>query len=129
MSRHLSGDDPCGTLLMMTEPSQPITPADEAVAEPVMRSHRMLAPSEALEHQRRRQRQVLLVIRTLFLVLLVTVSLLPFVGTLTENQSFNFWDYIVAFLATFAFGAAVIFIDTAIPNKKLSAVFGIYLGI
>jgi hypothetical protein len=89
----------------------------------------MLAPSELLEQQRRRQRRALLAIRTLFLVLLVTVSLLPFVGTLTENQGFNFWDYIVAFLATFAFGAAVIFVDTAIPNKKLSSVFGIYLGI
>src|SRR5690606_37467722 len=68
-------------------------------------------------------------IRTLFLVLLVTVSLLPFVGTLTESNDFTFWDYLVAFFATFTFGTIVLLIDAAVPNKRLASVFGIYLGI
>lgn len=105
-----------------TQPEQPI--------EHALRPRRVASPSELLESQRRRQRLVLLVIRTLFLVLLVTVSLLPFVGSLTEPvEDFTIWQFVVPVLATFAFGAVVLLIDAALPNKRLSAIFGIYLGI
>lgn len=101
-----------------------------AVAAPALRPRRFTAPSELMEFQRRRQRLVLLAIRTLFLVLLVTVSLLPFVGALTETQDeFSFWDYAIPFLCTFAFGAVVVLIDAAMPNKRLASVFGVYLGL
>lgn len=89
-----------------------------------------LTPSEQAEADRRRQRVILLAIRMLFLVMLVTVSLLPFVGTITETQSEStFLSYIIPFAATFVFGVAVVLIDAATPNKRLATVFGIYLGI
>jgi uncharacterized protein YacL len=103
---------------------------DEAPETAPLRTRRFTPPSELAETERRRQRLFLLAVRTMFLVLLVTVSLLPFVGALTETQhEFSFWDYAIPFLATFAFGALVVLIDAAIPNKRLSAVFGIYLGL
>jgi uncharacterized protein YacL len=121
----------CGTLAVMSDGQSELVQGEETTAETTLRARRMLAPSEVAEHDRRRQRLVLLSIRTLFLVLLVTVSLLPFVGALTEDRSqeFNVWNFILPFLATFSFGAVVVFIDAAMPNKRLASVFGIYLGI
>ena len=121
----------CGTLAVMSDGQPELVQGEETTAETTLRARRMLAPSEVAEHDRRRQRLVLLSIRTLFLVLLVTVSLLPFVGALTEDRSqeFNVWNFVLPFLATFAFGAVVVFIDAAMPNKRLASVFGIYLGI
>jgi uncharacterized protein YacL len=57
--------------------------------------------------------------------------LLPFVGELTEDQGqeFSVWNFALPFLATFIFGAVVVFLDAAMPNKRLASVFGIYLGI
>lgn len=75
------------------------------------------------------QRLLLLTIRLLFLVLLVTVSLLPFVGQISEMESATLGTYIVPFILTLAFGIAVILIDVATPQKRLATVFGIYFGI
>ncbi len=89
-----------------------------------------LSPSTRLEQERRGKRLLLLTLRLLFLVLLVTVSLLPFVGTLTKDQAdFMFADYIGPLIATFAFGIVVLVIDASLPNKRLGTVFGVYLGI
>ncbi|MEM7230458.1 MAG: TRAM domain-containing protein, partial [Planctomycetota bacterium] len=66
-----------------------------------------------------------------YLILMVTVSLLPFVGELTNDADANLrvFDYIGTFLIVFVFGLAIILVDAATPNKRLSAVFGVYLGI
>lgn len=80
----------------------------------------------------RAQRILLLAIRLLFLVILVTVSLLPFVGAvsdLTDEEGGGFGTYIVPLILTLAFGLVVVVLDVATPNKKLAQVFGIYLGI
>lgn len=114
---------------MNQQNSSPEPPVDESFSQPPLRRRQAISPSDELEYERRRQRLVLLAIRTLFLVLLVTVSLLPFVGELTETEEFSFWDYIVPFVGTFLFGAIVVLIDAAIPTKRLASVFGIYLGI
>ena len=107
---------------------------EEAVPQPLaaadIRSQHFASPSEQLEADRRRQRFVLLAVRMLFLVMLVTVSLLPFVGNVTENQTEEgFWFYIVPFGLIFIFGVAVVLLDAATPNKRLATVFAIYLGI
>src|SRR5688572_26253959 len=97
---HLSGEVECGTLELMPNEQPVIVQGEESGAETRLRPRRMLAPSEVAEHDRRRQRLVLLSIRTLFLVLLVTVSLLPFVGALTEDRSqeFSVWNFALPFL-------------------------------
>jgi uncharacterized protein YacL len=89
-------------------------------------------PSVRAEQERRSQRILLLTIRLLFIVLLLTVSLLPFVGTITDpdvQSAPTFTDFLGPFLATVALGVVVILVDNATPNKRLSWVFGIYLGI
>ena len=74
---------------------------------------------------------MLLVVRLLYMVLLVTISMLPFVGTVSKQPEFEFAfeDYAGVFIATFAFGAVVLLIDSAIKNKRLTTVFGMYLGV
>jgi uncharacterized protein YacL len=117
---------------------QPSTPnansvaGDEASSIPteITQRERYLNPSEQAEIDRRRERIILLAIRMLFLVMLVTVSLLPFVGTITEAQTeATFWSYLIPFGITFVFGVAVVLIDASTPNKRLATVFGIYAGI
>jgi uncharacterized protein YacL len=78
---------------------------------------------------RQAQKRMLLAVRLIYMVLLVTIALLPFVGTVTDDATFSFRDYAGAFLVTFLFGAAVLVVDALTPNKKLASVFGIYLGI
>ena len=65
------------------------------------------------------------------MVLLVTVTLLPFVGEITNRseEGFSFWEVIGVFLATFTFGVVVLTIDALTPNKKIGTVFGVYLGV
>ncbi len=75
------------------------------------------------------QRFLLLIIRLLFLVLLVTVSLLPFVGQISDMEGATFGTYVLPFLLTLAFGIAIVLLDVATPNKRLASVFGIYFGI
>lgn len=99
--------------------------------EPALRTRRLLAPSDMAESQRQRQRIILMAVRAIFLALMVTVPLLPFVGALTrwEQEAFGFWDYMIPVIATFVLGAVVLLLDAATPNKRLASVFAIYLGI
>lgn len=114
---------------MSEQPSTQLHMQESVTAIEPARLH-YASPTERAEADRRRQRLVLLAIRMLFLVMLVTVSLLPFVGTITENQTeASFWLYAVPFGATFIFGIAVVLIDAATPNKRLATVFAMYAGI
>jgi len=78
---------------------------------------------------RQAQKRMLLAVRLIYMVLLVTVALLPFVGTVTADATFSFRDYAGAFLTTFLLGTAVLIVDALTPNKKLASVFGVYLGL
>jgi len=71
---------------------------------------------------------MLLVLRLVFLVLLVTMSLLPFVGEKPAEEE-GLVEIAGVVLATLAVGVIVVLADIATPNKRLSAVFGVYLGI
>ena len=113
-----------------TEPAPPTDPETPTPTPTPTRSRRFTTPSQLAERQERSQRLLLLTIRLLFLVLLVVVSLLPFVGTVTETQ--EQWDLIEFFgvgVATLAFGLVILIIDASMPNKRLASVFGVYLGI
>jgi uncharacterized protein YacL len=96
-----------------------------------VRPRRYAGFGDELEAQRRKQRFMLMAIRTVFLALMVTVPLLPFVGTLStvDVEAFGFWDYMTPVLVTFVFGTVVLLIDASTPNKRLASVFATYLGI
>ncbi len=87
------------------------------------------SPAKRAEHERRLQRFLMLALRMLFLVLLVTVSLLPFVGQITPSDSLNFGEYWIPFLATVLFGIVVLVLDAALPNRPLASIIAIYLGL
>src|SRR5947207_511468 len=115
---------------MMAEESSTQLALEEKPAAPSLRPRRYAGLTDEVEALKRRQRLLLLGVRTLYLVLLVSVALLPFVGTLTDTQAeVSVWGYVVPFLAMFMCGALVVIIDAATPNKKLASVFSIYLGL
>jgi uncharacterized protein YacL len=111
----------------MDEP-RPTPESDEPTVPPV-RQPRSVSPSELARTADRAQRRMLLGVRLLYMVMLATVALLPFVGSITKDQEFRVSDYIGVLIATFAFGAVILMLDAATPNKRLASVFGIYLGI
>src|SRR5207247_6476622 len=101
---------------------------EEEVGQPALRPRRYAGLADEVDAQRRRQRLVLMGVRTIFLALMVTVPLLPFVGALTrlEQEEFTFWNYFVPVMSTFLFGAVILIIDAATPHTRLASVFGIY---
>ena len=105
-------------------------PVPETGGEAPTRPRRFTTPFERVERERRSQRILLLTSRLLFLVLLVTISLLPFVGAVTETESdWGIAHFVGLALTTFAFGVVILIVDASLPNKRLATVFGVYLGI
>jgi len=105
-------------------------PAFEPTTEVPARPHRALTPSQLLEQQERTQRLFLLVIRLLFMVMLVTVTVLTVASE--EDQAaddFQFARVVGLFLAASAVGVIVLLVDAKTPNKRLTSMVGIYLGL
>ncbi|MCA9283874.1 MAG: hypothetical protein KDA22_01575 [Phycisphaerales bacterium] len=93
------------------------------------RSLRYDLPSVMAEQERQSRRLLLLVIRSVFIVLLVTVTVLTIASekeTINEFGWSTVWGLI---LAATAVGVIVLVVDTMTPNKRLSTVVGAYMGI
>jgi uncharacterized protein YacL len=71
---------------------------------------------------------LLLVVRLLFLVLLVSVSMLTIAGRAGATD-FQWQTLFGVLLASTAIGTIVIVVDVMTPSKRLSSVVGVYLGI
>ncbi|MHC4320473.1 MAG: hypothetical protein ACYS1B_18290, partial [Planctomycetota bacterium] len=92
-------------------------------------SPRFAPPSVVAEQERRSQKLLLLVVRLLFLVLLVTVTLLTAASAADRPEEFEFTTLIGLFIGTAAVGVIVLVMDARTPNKRLTSVVGVYLGI
>ena len=78
------------------------------------------------------KRLVILTIRLLFVTFMFTAAILPFIAGLeSASKPINqvVMDHIGPLVATIAFAAIVLVIDILTPNKRLSAVLGVYLGL
>lgn len=70
----------------------------------------------------------MLTVRSLFMVLLVTVTMLTVNGT-RDTDTFNFGTVLGLVAACSLVGLIVIVVDAMTPNKRLASVVGIYIGI
>ncbi len=104
-----------------SHPSAPVGPTPPAF--------RYSPPSIVAEQKRRGHRLLLLVVRLLFLVLLVTVSLLTVASQVEQPKQFAFGTVIGLFIVASAVGIIVLVVDAKTPNKRLTSVVGVYLGI
>ena len=86
-------------------------------------------PSDLAVTATRSQRLLLLVVRLLFLVLLVSISMLTIAGRASGPQEFQLQTFLGVLLASAAVGTIVIVLDAMTPNKRLSSVVGVYMGI
>ncbi len=78
------------------------------------------------------KRLVILTIRLLFVTFMFTAAILPFIAGLeSASKPINqvVMDHIGPLIATIAFASIVLVIDILTPNKRLSAVLGVYLGL
>lgn len=98
--------------------------------EPIQRRPlRYDLPSVMAEQERQSRRLILLVIRSVFIVLLVTVTILTIASekeAINDFGSGSMWGLI---LAATAVGVIVLVVDAMTPNKRLSTVVGAYIGI
>ncbi|MHC4966909.1 MAG: hypothetical protein ACYTGE_18655, partial [Planctomycetota bacterium] len=109
---------------------QDITPSGgDEPARNTTGSPRFAPPSVVAEQERRSQKLLLLVVRLLFLVLLVTVTLLTAASAADRPEEFEFTTLIGLFIGTAAVGVIVLVMDARTPNKRLTSVVGVYLGI
>ncbi len=90
-------------------------------------------PSPLMPSTRSTEKVLLRALPVLFLVLLAVVTLLPFVGQTTGGSGGGLvssrGEFIGLLLGVLAFGVLVVVFDSFTPNKRLSALFGVYLGI
>ena len=87
-----------------------------------------------LEQMRDRatKRLVILTIRLLFVTFMFTAAILPFIAGLNSSgQPIEqvIIDHLGPLISTIAFAVIVLIIDIITPNKRLSAVLGVYLGL
>ena len=86
-------------------------------------------PSVRAEQMKRSHKLLLLVVRLLFLVLLVTVTSLTVASRSDRPEEFEFTTLIGVFIGSVALGLIVLVVDAKTPNKRLTSVVGVYLGI
>ncbi|MFB3138250.1 MAG: hypothetical protein ACE10B_03415, partial [Phycisphaerales bacterium] len=111
-------------------PQQP-PPSGVDAAAVTREGHRSYEPPAILaKKQLRSEKLLLLVARLLFLVLLVTVTVLTIASAKGElPEEFDLTTVAGLFLASMAVGVIVLVVDAMTPNKRLTSVVGVYLGI
>ncbi len=110
----------------MTDPTEQ---APEATRAERPRAAGFAPPSVLAAEQRQSQKLLLLVVRLLFLVLLVTVTLLSVASRADRPEEFEFTTLVGLFIGATAVGVIVLVLDAKTPNKRLTSVVGVYLGI
>lgn len=115
----------------MTHEESPISDADLEAIKSLESRPRFAPPSVLAEQIKRGERLMLLVARLLFLVSLVTVTVLTFASAKKEGMpdEFDLTTVIGLFIVSTAVGAIVLFLDAVTPKKRLTSMVGIYLGI
>lgn len=108
-----------------------LEPGTDSPADTIDRQRRWLTPSERVHQEERSHRLILLATRLVFMVLLVTVTLLPFVGRITEtnNEVMRISNFLPTLIVMVGWGVLVLIIDAYTPKKSLATLFGVYLGV
>lgn len=94
-----------------------------------VRESRFVPPSAELRKELQSQKLLMLIVRLLFLVLLVVVSVAMLMSEGTRFEDFDYWTFSGGIVVAFAVGVFVLFLDSILPTKRLASVAGVYLGI
>lgn len=101
-----------------------VSPTDKPAPRPDIARYE--PASVRAEQEKRAEKLLLLVSRLLFLVLLVTVTVLTIAS---RPRQFDLLTVVGLFLAATAVGVIVLVVDAMTPNKRLTSVVGVYMGI
>ncbi len=118
-----AGADSHGRLDLLADPS------GDPLGDPARRQLRYDLPSVLAEKERQSSRLLLLVVRSVFFVLLVTVTVLTIASERDSVSEFGFSTVFGLIVAATAVGVIVLVIDAMTPNKRLSTVVGVYIGV
>jgi uncharacterized protein YacL len=105
-------------------------PATEVSTDPRPAPPPLDGPAPRLPESReaRSGRLLMLVIRSVFMILLVSVTLLT-VNSVRSTGEFTYSTMVGLIISTVAVGLLVLAVDALTPNKRLAGVVGIYLGV
>ena len=104
-------------------------PGAAALEQPSRRPLRYELPSVLAEQERQSRRLLLLVVRSVFFVLLMTVTVLTIASEREVVADFGWSTVFGLLLSAAAVGVIVLVVDTMTPNKRLSTVVGVYIGV
>lgn len=114
----------------MMPPQTPPADSERPPAPPHRLGPGYEPPSVLAEKERRSHRLLMIVMRLLFMVMLVTVTVLTIASTRdpTAPEEFDLSTVLGLFLAAIAVGVIVLVVDAKTPNKRLTSIVGVYLG-
>lgn len=104
-------------------PGDPFDP--EAGAAP---RRRIATSSELAQQAEQSERMLKVILRLVFIVLLVTVSVLTY-ASIGRPDEFGFSTIAIAVTTLFGVGLIVIVIDYLTPRKRIAPMIGVYIGI
>ncbi|HMN96672.1 MAG TPA: TRAM domain-containing protein [Phycisphaerales bacterium] len=107
----------------------PVVGRDGSDGESARRPLRYELPSVLAEQERQSRRLLLLVVRSIFIVLLVSVTVLTIASEKDAFTEFGWSTVVGLIVSAAAIGVIVLVIDAMTPNKRLSTVVGVYVGI
>ncbi len=119
----------------MDETSDHLEPAAAHRAEPdyghepeAAPLRRIPSPSELALQEAQSERMLKVILRLVFIVLLVTVSVLTY-ASIGRPDEFGFGTIAVAVTTLLSVGLIVIVIDYLTPRKRVAPMIGVYIGI
>lgn len=96
---------------------------------PTQREFAFEPPSIRTAKERQSQALLLRILRVLFLIVLVALTVGTFASEAVRPQDFDFATAVGVFIGATALGILVLLIDAMTPHKRLTTVVAVYLGI
>jgi len=109
-------------------PEAPVSTVPEPVGETAPPSVDMTQVRLPEGRDARAARLTMLVIRSVFMVLLVAVTLLT-VNAVRDSGEFTYATLLGLMISSVAVGLLVVAVDALTPNKRLAGVVGVYMGV
>ncbi len=116
MPHHATGEEG-------SPPEREVPPAEVGARPPAAIRHNRTAADDARSHA-----LLMMVLRSMFVVALISVFVLTVSGARPEGPNFGLSTIVGLAIASAALGGIIILIDALTPNKRLAWLVGIFVG-
>jgi uncharacterized protein YacL len=96
---------------------------------PVQRVSGYAPPSVQAAEERYSQALLVRVLRAIFLIVLITVTVSTFASAARQPEDFEFTKMLGIVMAALSIGLVAVLIDAMMPHKRLSTIVAVYVGV